>query len=204
VDNTYRRGGLVGPILIIGVGAVLLLNTLGYLPYSIWTVLLRLWPVVLIAIGIDLLIGRRTLAGRLLALVLILALLGGGLWLAGVRLGPAGVPLGQGETVEQARALCFVTLIFSNLCLILTNRSWSKNVAASFSAGNKALAWVFGSAVVFLGSVIYIPFLRKIFLFALMHPQDLLLALFAGIMSIAWFELVKIVSSLFGIELLKT
>jgi hypothetical protein len=58
--------------------------------------LLRIWPVILIAIGVDLLIGRRSLWGRLLALVLILAVLAGGLWIGGVRIGS----IQRGQRVE--------------------------------------------------------------------------------------------------------
>src|SRR3990170_3880770 len=102
MDSHHDRGGLVGPILLIGLGLVFLLTNLGMLSTSIWGVLLRIWPVILIAIGIDLLIGRRSLWGRLLALVLILAVLAGGLWIGGVRIGEVqrGQVL-QSETVSQ-------------------------------------------------------------------------------------------------------
>ncbi len=102
MENHHNRGGLVGPILLIGLGLVFLLTNLGMLSMSIWGVLLRVWPVILIAMGIDLLIGRRSLWGRLLALVLILAVLAGGLYLGGVRIGQVqrGQAL-QGETVTQ-------------------------------------------------------------------------------------------------------
>jgi hypothetical protein len=45
----------VGPILLIGLGVIFLLNTLGY-----WSVerMLRFWPVLLIALGVYLLVGR--------------------------------------------------------------------------------------------------------------------------------------------------
>ncbi|HLC35929.1 MAG TPA: LiaF domain-containing protein [Anaerolineales bacterium] len=102
MDSHHDRGGLVGPILLIGLGLVFLLTNLGMLSTSIWGVLLRIWPVILIAIGVDLLIGRRSLWGRLLALVLILAVLAGGLWIGGVRIGQVqrGQVL-QSETVSQ-------------------------------------------------------------------------------------------------------
>jgi LiaI-LiaF-like transmembrane region/Cell wall-active antibiotics response LiaF, C-terminal len=103
MDTQHNRGGLVGPILLIGLGVTFLLVNLGMLSPSIWGVLLRIWPVILIAIGIDLLIGRRSILGRLLALVLILGVLAGGLWLGGVRIG--SVQRGErveGEAVSQA------------------------------------------------------------------------------------------------------
>jgi len=103
MDTHHDRGGLVGPILLIGLGVTFLLTNLGMLSSSIWGVLLRIWPVILIAVGIDLLIGRRSLLGRVLALVLILGVMAGGLWLGGVRIGSIqrGQPL-ESESVTQA------------------------------------------------------------------------------------------------------
>jgi len=100
--------------------------------------------------------------------------------------------LALGQSLDEARAITFVTLIISNLCLILTNRSWSRTIFASFKSPNPALAWVMGGALLFLGLVIFVPFLQGIFHFAPMHAIDFCLALIAGIVSITWFEILKI------------
>ncbi len=76
-----RRGSVVGPLILIALGVVFLLNNMGYLSWDIWLVLWRLWPLLLVAIGLDLLIGRRSLLGSLIVVVLIIALFGGGLYL---------------------------------------------------------------------------------------------------------------------------
>lgn len=54
-----RSKSLVFPIVLIVAGVLLLLNNLGIVPWSVWLSLARLWPVVLILLGIDLLVGRR-------------------------------------------------------------------------------------------------------------------------------------------------
>ncbi len=46
------------PILILGIGVVWLLANLGYIAPISWMALLRLWPVLLIVAGLDLLFGR--------------------------------------------------------------------------------------------------------------------------------------------------
>jgi hypothetical protein len=46
-------------LTVIAIGAVLLANTLGYLPWSIWWNVLSLWPLLIVAAGIDI-IGRGT------------------------------------------------------------------------------------------------------------------------------------------------
>jgi hypothetical protein len=64
------------PLVFIGAGVILLLSNLGYLPWQSWNVLWRLWPLLLVALGIDLLIGRRSLVGAIFSVLLILLLIG--------------------------------------------------------------------------------------------------------------------------------
>ena len=55
-----RHGGsVIGPLLLIFVGGVFLLQNAGILPASVWGDLWRLWPLVLVLAGLELLIGRR-------------------------------------------------------------------------------------------------------------------------------------------------
>jgi hypothetical protein len=69
---------LVLPLLLIIVGIIFLLNNLGVIPWSVWFTLARLWPVILILLGIDILLGRRggPLGAVITALVLIAILAG--------------------------------------------------------------------------------------------------------------------------------
>ncbi len=80
MSQSYRHGSIVGPIILIGIGAVLLLENLGMLGQSAWSVLFDLWPVILIAAGLDLAIGHRSLAGAAAAAALSVLILAGGLW----------------------------------------------------------------------------------------------------------------------------
>ena len=49
----YRTGPrLFWPIILIGVGVIFLLNNLGVITGSPWEVIWRLWPVLLIALGL--------------------------------------------------------------------------------------------------------------------------------------------------------
>jgi hypothetical protein len=66
----YRS--LFWPIILIGGGAIWLLSNLGLLPVWTWGTLWRLWPLALVAIGLDILIARRTpIFGAVIALVVI-------------------------------------------------------------------------------------------------------------------------------------
>ena len=99
---------------------------------------------------------------------------------------------GQGEF--EARALTFTTLIIANLGLILTNRSWSRTILSTLRSPNAALWWVLGGAAVFLGAVLYIPFLCSLFRLTTLHFIDLVICLSAGVVSIMWFEGLKMVN----------
>jgi hypothetical protein len=53
------------------------------LAWGVWALILRLWPVLIIAFGLDLMFGRRSLIGAALALVIVIAILAGALVLMG-------------------------------------------------------------------------------------------------------------------------
>lgn len=65
------------PIMLIGIGILLLLSNLDILPGSTWHLIWQFWPLVLIAIGIDVLIGRRSTVGAVISAFLILGLIAG-------------------------------------------------------------------------------------------------------------------------------
>ena len=80
-SRSHRRGSLMGPVVLIGAGIIFLLNNLGLLSWMIWDTLWRLWPVLLIAIGLDILVGRRSIWGSaLVALLLVAGLIGAIVW----------------------------------------------------------------------------------------------------------------------------
>jgi Ca2+-transporting ATPase len=98
----------------------------------------------------------------------------------------------KNQSIEEARALTFTTLIFANLGLILTNRSWTRTIIGTLRSPNKALWWVIGGAVVFLTLVLYVPALRHLFKFSYLHPLDIGLCILGGILSVVWFEALKL------------
>ncbi len=101
------------------------------------------------------------------------------------------ISLKRGQGGDEARALTFTTLIIANLGLIFTNRSWSRLIVHTLRSPNRALWWVVGGALSFLGGALYIDFFRLLFGFAYLHLPDILLCTGAGILSIVWFEILK-------------
>lgn len=104
-----------------------------------------------------------------------------------------GIALYLGKRDDEVRALTFTTLIVANLGLILTNRSWTRTIPEMFKCTNKALIWILVFVVVFLGLVLFVPFLRNMFHFSVLHFNDLMICLTAGVASILWFEIFKMI-----------
>ena len=105
VPEKRYRPSLVGPLILIAIGVLLLLNQMGRLPWSVWGSLWRFWPVILILIGLEILVGTsRSIALYIAGLLVAIAVLGGIIGYAIYRGGqPAGPrPVTGTETVLEA------------------------------------------------------------------------------------------------------
>jgi len=95
--------------------------------------------------------------------------------------------------VSDATALSFTTLVVANLGLIFANRSWTRTIWSTLRSPNPAFWWVFGGTLFFLTLVLYVPFLRDLFHFSTLHADDLAICLAGGVLSILWFEGLKVI-----------
>jgi hypothetical protein len=100
LDGLFQRDGFVVPAFWLSIGCVLLLSTLGYLVWSVWDVILHLWPLLLISIGLDIFIGRRSIWFGLIGVTIMLAILAGTMAYMGATLTTA--QLVAGEEISQA------------------------------------------------------------------------------------------------------
>jgi Domain of unknown function (DUF5668) len=83
LDGLYQRHGWVGPLVGIGLGTVLLLGNLHYLRWGSLDLLLRLWPVLLVAWGLDIAFGHdNSVWSTLVRVGLGLLLVVGIIWLS--------------------------------------------------------------------------------------------------------------------------
>jgi Ca2+-transporting ATPase len=132
---------------------------------------------------------QKLFSRRLVAISLAL-----GVAVTAVLLGALAIAQLLGRSETEARAMVFTMLILANLGLIFTNRSWTRTLAQTNHARNPALWWVSGGALAFLGAALYVPPLRRLFRFDLLHVSDLGLCLAAALVAIGWFELRKLVA----------
>lgn len=95
-------------------------------------------------------------------------------------------------TTEQVRTLIFAILVLTNLTLILTNRSRTKGAIAMLRSPNKALWWICGGAIAFLGAILYLPFLSHLFRFSPLGLQALSIVFSAVILSFIGLGLLRV------------
>jgi Ca2+-transporting ATPase len=58
---------------------------------------------------------------------------------------------------------------------------------------NRAMRWVVLGAAAFLSVALYVPPVQSLFRFSMLHPTDVMLCLSAGVFSIVWFEILKMI-----------
>ena len=121
---------------------------------------------------------------------ILFSLLQGGIVLAAV-LAVFAFALYRGLGDADARTLSFSTLVIGMLGLIVVNRSRSRNVIHALLSPNRAFWWVAAGALGFLTAVLYIPSLRTLFRFSVMHPDDLLICTGAALLSSLVIDVLK-------------
>lgn len=82
-NDLIRNRVIVGPTLSIGIGSIFLASNLGYLNWGAWMTMLRLWPILIIAIGLEIFIGRKNIWFSAIGVGLSLSLLAAGMWFSG-------------------------------------------------------------------------------------------------------------------------
>jgi hypothetical protein len=101
IENSRYRGlSIVAPFILIGLGIVILLQQANVVQWNLLEITLRLWPLVLIAVGADIIIARRSYLGAVVSLIVMILLLLGGLALMGP--GPAEGDAVTSENVSYA------------------------------------------------------------------------------------------------------
>jgi P-type Ca2+ transporter type 2C len=127
-----------------------------------------------------------------------------GIGVLAIALAIYGLGLHQGYSEKEVRAFCFITLISSNIAVILSNRSWTRNIFQILMTPNPTVKWVLGGAVLFLALVLNIPFLSEIFLFERVDLIEISICAAAGLLSITGFEIYKLITNRRGATLKST
>lgn len=101
------RGSVVFPLLLVGLGVLFLLNNMGLVSWNIWNSIWQLWPLLLVAAGIDMIIGRRSTAASIFTVMTLfglMALIAIGIWILAMQQA-VWQPQGDQETQQIAQTL---------------------------------------------------------------------------------------------------
>ena len=106
LDQIYQGKSWVGAVILLGLGGVLLAGNLNALPWSGLDLLLRLWPVLIVAAGLDLLMqGRTSTFGAEIIVFLALALVAGMVWIGLATPASMGqAPMAINQPLENAQS----------------------------------------------------------------------------------------------------
>jgi hypothetical protein len=71
-----RRSSIILPSALILLGILLLLQNLGIVHWNVWVALARFWPLILIALGLELILGRGSIS-RSIVIIIVIAIIFG-------------------------------------------------------------------------------------------------------------------------------
>lgn len=97
-----------------------------------------------------------------------------------------------GHSEAEVRSYVFISLVISNLMLIVINLSWEKTIAKIFAQADKTLIIIFAGTLSCLAAVVYIPKLANLFHMAPLNFIDLIVIFGIVSLSLMWFELFKV------------
>jgi Ca2+-transporting ATPase len=97
----------------------------------------------------------------------------------------------NGASEETTRAIVFTTLIFANVFLSLTNRSFTYSFFESFKNKNTLFPLIIGSTLILLFAILYIPVFSNFFHVSSLNLKDLGIAILIAMVSVLWFEVYK-------------
>lgn len=97
----------------------------------------------------------------------------------------------QGGNEEKTRAMVFTTLIFANILLSFTNRSFYYSMFDSFKNRNILFPAISSLTLILLFAILYIPAVSVFFKVTNLGLTELSLAVLISAVSVLWFEAYK-------------
>ena len=97
----------------------------------------------------------------------------------------------SGSNEETTRAMVFTTLIFANVFLSLTNRSFTYSLFESFKNKNILFPLITLATLILLFAILYIPVFSNFFHVSSLNLKDLGITVLIALVSVLWFELYK-------------
>ena len=99
----------------------------------------------------------------------------------------------QGFNEQVTRTMIFVVLVTANVFLTLVNRSFYYSIFTTMRYKNNLVPIIIGITIAITGLILYIKPLTKFFAFEHLSVTQLSIAIGIGLISVVWYELVKLV-----------
>ncbi len=99
----------------------------------------------------------------------------------------------QGEDEGYVRTVIFVTLLFSNVFLTLSNRSFVHTIFKTLQYKNNLVGIIISITLVFIAIILYLPFVKNLFMMDSITPMALLGCILVSMVGVWWIELFKLV-----------
>lgn len=98
----------------------------------------------------------------------------------------------NGANEVLTRTMVFTGLVSSNIILTLLNRSFYYSIITTLSYKNNLVGIIIGITVLILSIILFVPAVRSFFEFELLSISQLTFSIGIGILSVIWFEFVKL------------
>ena len=95
------------------------------------------------------------------------------------------------SSLEVTRAMVFNTLLFSNIFLTFTNRSFRENIIKTIRYKNNLAPYILIISLAFLALINLVPAVRQLFGLSILSLQEFIICFCVGLVSVTWFELYK-------------
>ena len=99
--------------------------------------------------------------------------------------------VGNGGDEPTTRAMVFTTLIFANIFLSLSNRSFVYSIFESVKNKNRLFPIVIGATLLLLFAILNIPAFTSFFKVGSLNIKELGICLLISGISVLWFEVYK-------------
>lgn len=100
-----------------------------------------------------------------------------------------------GQSQLTTTSMVFLTLITANIGLTLSNRSFVYSIFTTLQYRNRLMPVILILTVVLVSALFIFPFLRAFFHFEIISLRQLAVCIGVGIVSVAWFEVYKLIRS---------
>lgn len=95
------------------------------------------------------------------------------------------------QSDEMVRTAIFITLLFCNIFLTLTNRSFQYTIFTTIRYKNYLLPFILAITIIFIFLLLFVPFIRNIFLLTSVPMYDVFLFILVALVSTFWMEVLK-------------